>query len=179
MNPIQKLVAVMLVLTFMLICELAEAGGIFRAAVRATTRGAEKQAERTTRIEQAYARDAIRDAATPAKSAPTVRRVQRYTSTAQAEREAREGISAGSHMTPNVARGRGISSDTAQARYGLAEKPEQVMTIEIPAGTPLRSNKALGGAAGRGEVIATTPIPATAIKSTRPVAKAKAEGSRE
>jgi len=166
-----KLIATVLVLIFMLLCEMAEAGSLFRAAVRSTTRSAERQAERTVQIERAFVRDAVRDAATPAKATQSVRRVQRYTSAAQAQRELSEGIAPGSHMTPNVARGRGINSTTASQRYGLTEKPERVLTVEIPSGTNVRTNKAMGGSPGRGELTATERIPASAVKSVRPVAQ--------
>lgn len=165
-----RMLAVLLLIVFMLLCEIAAAGGLLRAASRAAVRNLERQTERVTRVQQAYSRDAVRDAATPAKASQRARRVQRYTSAAEADRELRDGIPAGSHMTSNVAHGRGINGQTASERYGLTQVPQRVLTVEIPAGSTLRANKAIGGQAGRGELTSTSRIPASAVTAVRPVA---------
>ena len=73
-------------------------------------------------------------------------------------------------MTSNVPRGRGLSAESARARYGLREPPQRVLTIELPAGTPVRSNRVLGGTPGYGEITATSPVPASAVVRERTVA---------
>lgn len=142
--------------------ETAEARGWLRA-------GLQKAAQRALQLEQAYARDRLRDAATPARPLGKPRRVQRYTNAASAERAQKSGLPADTHMTSGVARGRGLSAETAQQRYGLRAAPQRVLTIELPAGTPVRSNKVLAGAPGLGEITSPQRIPASAIKAVRTV----------
>lgn len=153
----------------MLPCTPADAGGLARAALRTMTHG-DASATRAAKINQAYSRDLTRDAATPAKPISSPRRVQRYVSEQQAKVEREHGVPAGSHMTSNVPRGRGLSAESARARYGLREPPQRVLTIELPAGTPVRSNRVLGGTPGYGEITATSPVPASAVVRERTVA---------
>lgn len=142
--------------------ETAEARGWLRA-------GLQKAAQRALQLEQAYARDRLRDAATPTRPLGKPRRVQRYTSASGAERAQKSGLPADTHMTSSVARGRGLSAEAAQQRFGLRTPPERVLTIELPAGTPIRTNKVLAGAPGQGEITSPQRIPASAIKSSREV----------
>jgi hypothetical protein len=169
----------LILIALLLVSANTHAGGLGGAVVRAVERGseraAEKAAERTAesasareaKLASAYARDAARDAATPARETTAERTVQRYTSAAQAKRDQTSGVQPGSHMTPNVPRGRGITAERAAERYGLNETPEVVETVVIPKGQPIRSNKALGGEAGRGEVTSTKAVKPAQIRAVR------------
>lgn len=55
--------------------------------------------------------------------------------------------------------GRPLSPKQTQKRNGLPETPEVRPTWTIPAGTPLRHNKAIAGAPGKGEVTSTARRP--------------------
>lgn len=108
-------------------------------------------------------RDFERDALTPAKALPAARTVQRYTSARQAAREARLGLSPGTHMTPGLRLGRPLSDAGAARRYGLPRNPTVRETIALPKGTPIRANKALAGKRGVGELTSSNDIPPGAI----------------
>lgn len=114
-------------------------------------------------LAQKMEQDRKRDAATLPKTNPQLRTVQRYTQWEQAQREAKTGIAPGSHMTPGVHPGRPLSPFGAARRYGLPKTPTARETILIPAGTPLRTNKALGGQPGVGELTSPKTIPPAAI----------------
>ncbi|MCU0755791.1 MAG: hypothetical protein MUE46_11820 [Xanthomonadales bacterium] len=151
--------------------EIAEARGWLRT-------GLQKATQRALQLEQAYARDRLRDAATPARPLAQPRRVQRYTSAESAAHAQRAGLPPDTHMTSSVARGRGLSAETAQQRFGLRTPPERVLTIELPAGTPIRSNRVLAGAPGQGEITSPQRIPPNAIKAAREV-RPRARGAEE
>lgn len=116
-----------------------------------------------------FARDAARDAAT--KTAPLVKpkNVWRYTSNTEASKAAKSGLPAGRHMTSGVTPGRAPGADATRRRYGLQQKPDVRMTIQLPAGQPLRSNKVLGGARGVGEITSSKALPPSAIRRVVPL----------
>lgn len=114
-------------------------------------------------------RDAARDAATAAKPLSKPKRVWRYTTQKDAAAARKQGLAADRHMTSGVAPGRPPDAGTAQRRYGLPAKPETRLTIEIPAGHPVRRNKVLGGAPGYGEITSPKVLPPGAIKDATPL----------
>lgn len=116
-----------------------------------------------------FARDTARDAATTARPLSKPKNVWRYTTKADASKAAKQGLPAGKHMTSGVTSGRAPRADTARNRYGLQQNPEVRMTIQLPAGQPVRSNKVLGGARGVGEVTSSRAIPPGAIKRVAPL----------
>jgi len=87
-----------------------------------------------------------------------------YTTEARAAREVQQGVKPGTHMTPNAPVGRPLTPGHAQQRYGLENKPEVRMTIDLAKGLPVRPNKALAGAAGRGELTSPQALPPQAIR---------------
>lgn len=182
-----KLLAI-LTLNFALLCAQSTfAGGLLSAAAKAagervlertTERAAERTAERAAgrnseRLTHAYEFDRARDAATPARPAARERTVQRFTSSENAVRERQSGIPAGSHMSSNVPRGRGVTAERAQQRYGLRQEPTVVTTIRVPPGQPVRSNRVVGGEAGRGELTSTKRIAPKNIIQTRKLRRKK------
>ena len=116
-----------------------------------------------------FKRDLANHAATAAKPLTKPLTVQRYTSRAQAKREVKAGIATGTHMTPNAARGRPLSPESAQRRYGLSKPPEVRETVRLPAGQPVRHNKAQGGEPGRGELTSNQPVPKGAVTKVVPL----------
>lgn len=112
---------------------------------------------------QVMERDHSRDAATAAKPSAKERTVQRYAQWAKARQEAKAGIPPGSHMTPDVRPGRPLTAKSAMRKYGLPKQPDARETIVIPKGTLLRTNKALGGRPGAGELTSPKTIPPSAI----------------
>ncbi len=91
----------------------------------------------------------------------------RYTTQQQARRELRKGLNPGTHMTAPGGPGRPLSRETARRRYGLPRTPRVRETIRLPAGTPIRPARALGGAPGYGETV-TVKTSSTASRSTTP-----------
>ncbi len=118
-------------------------------------------------------RDAARDAAIAAKPLAKSRTVWRYTSKAQAERELQRGVPAGRHLTAGTTAGRLPSPERAQGRYGLPNRPEVRETVRLPAGHPVRANKALGGEPGVGEITSTRRLPPGAIQKVQPLPGAR------
>lgn len=114
-------------------------------------------------------KDLARDAATTAKPLEKSREVWRYTTREQAARESRTGLAPGSHMTAHTTRGRPPSAQTAQARYGLPQKPQVRATWKLAPNTPVRSNKALGGAPGVGEITSGNRVPPKDLVRTTPL----------
>lgn len=100
--------------------------------------------------------DRVRDAVSLAKPLARSRKVWRFSSRDQAAREARYGLAPGRHLTARIARGRPPAPSTAQRRYGLPSTPQVRATWQLPAGTPVRSNKVLGGAPGVGELLTSS-----------------------
>jgi len=113
--------------------------------------------------------DWLRDSGTAARALSRPRTVHRYLSRERAALEAREGIAPGRHMTATARPGRPLSAENAQRRYGLPETPEVRQTLRLPAGFPARSNKALGGAPGYGEITSPRALPPAAIRRNVPL----------
>jgi hypothetical protein len=116
-----------------------------------------------------FSRDAARDAATKARPLAKSKKVWRYTTKKNAREAAKKGLPANRHMTSGVTPGRPPKAGSAQTRYGLPNKPEVRMTIELPARQPVRRNKVLGGAAGFGEVTSPKAVQPSAIKRITPL----------
>ncbi len=110
-------------------------------------------------IGRLLARDLARDAATAARPLARGRLVQRFTSARQAAKETRLGLAPNKHLTPRAARGRPLGPQSAQRRYGLPRPPQVRETVRLPAGQPVRHNKALGGEPGRGELTSPRALP--------------------
>jgi len=120
----------------------------------------------------ALRRDVLRDRATPVRPLSRSRSAVRYTTRERAREELRHGIPPGRHMAPAHA-GRPLRRDHALKRYGLPRAPEVRESIRLPAGQPVRSNKALGGGRGVGEITSPRPVPPAAIKKVSPVSRPK------
>lgn len=148
------------VLAGMLIFPAAEAGSLGKAFARSAV-------SKILRV------DRVRDAATIAKPLARSRQVWRYTTRQQAARDARYGLSPHRHMTSQTTRGRTPSPSTAQHRYGLPKRPQVRETWRLPAGTPVRSNKALGGAPGVGELTSSKRLPPENLVRTIPLTSSK------
>jgi hypothetical protein len=127
------------------------------------------QAFARSAISKLLKRDLTRDAATVAKPLARPRQVWRYTTRQRAAVDARSGLAPRSHMTARVTRGRPPSPETAQRRYGLLNGPEVRETWRLPAGTPARSTKALGGAPGMGEITSTKRLPPEGLVRITPL----------
>ncbi len=109
-------------------------------------------------------RDATRDATTAVRPLAESRKVWRYTTEAQARREARKGIEAGRHFTSGVTAGRPPNPAIARKQYGLPRDPDVRMTVRIEEGHAVRKNMALGGQRGRAEITTAEPLPPDAIR---------------
>jgi hypothetical protein len=132
--------------------------GVFRGLLRNGERAAERS------IARVLARDAARDAGSAARRLAAPRKVFRYTTPSRARLELKRGIAPGSHMTARSGPGRPLAGSTAQRRFGLPGRAGVRESILLPRGTPVRVNKALGGAPGMGEVTSTRRIPGSAIQ---------------
>jgi len=109
-------------------------------------------------------RDATRDASTRSVRLSRTRSVARYTTGTRARLEARGGIAAGSHFTARLRRGRPMSATNARRSLGLPHKPAVRESVVLPKGTPVRFNKALGGARGVGEIKVMRRVPRANIR---------------
>lgn len=140
------------------------------------------QARRLKAVASALAKklavDRQRDAATKAVSLAKPRTVHRYTSMEQARREAQRGLAPGTHMTANARSGPPLTAESAQRRYGLPATPSARETIRLPANTPVRPNKVLGGSPGYGEITSPERIPPAAVLRVEPVRPAGAKAGR-
>jgi hypothetical protein len=149
----------------------AEAGSVAKAAARGATRSVTKAwrgaAAKTLRW------DLLRDRATHVRLLSKDRAVFRYTTKAQARQEIRKGIRPGRHMTARATAGRPLSPALAQRRYGLPQQPEVRETIRLSKGQPVRLNKAIGGAAGMGEVSSTRRVPSAAVVRIVPLRRGR------
>lgn len=135
--------------------EKQASNAVSNSAATLASRGAANKVagqSHAVRMQTAYQRDRIRDAKTSAKPLAKDRVVQRYTSANQARVEAKMGLGRGIHTTSTIARGRPLSRENAQARYGLKTPPGVRTTWVIPAGTKVKLNKVVGGTAGVGEL---------------------------
>lgn len=97
-------------------------------------------------------RDFKRDAASAWKRLAEPRRVFRFTTPKRALSDSKNGLSSGSHMTVGAGPGRPPNGKTAARKYGLPTVPSRRELIELPTGTRIRSNKAVGGGRGVGEI---------------------------
>jgi hypothetical protein len=129
---------------------MLEAGGLGKAITRSAMKKILRQ-------------DLARDVTTAARPLAKPRTVFRYTSSAQAAREAEQGLAADTHMTSVARPGRPLSAEAAQRRYGLANPPEARETLKLD-GQMVRFNKVLGGKAGYGEITSPKEIAKEAIR---------------
>lgn len=127
------------------------AGSISRAAERRTATALE--------------RDLARDAASRAIQVETPRRVFKYASEADARDIVEHGIKPGMHFTPNTAAGRPLTAAHAAERYGLDYAPDKRLTVTLPAGTSVKPNKVIGGAAGYGELRIEQQLPSESVRT--------------
>lgn len=146
----------LIILAGILMSPMAEAGSLGKAFARSA-------------MSRVFKRDLLRDTATVARPVVKPRQVWRYTTREQAARDARFGLAPGRHMTAQTTRGRPPSPETAQRRYGLGNQPEVRETWELPAGTPVRSNKAFGGTLGIGEKTSRKRVPPENLVRTIPL----------
>ena len=125
----------------------AEAGGLASAAARAA-------------MKRMLAKEAARDAATPALALSRGRYMFRYATKQEAAVEAQQGLRAGQHLTGPSETKRLLSAAAASERYGLAHKTPEVRELwYVPKGTPARVNSVWGGARNATETTLTRPLP--------------------
>lgn len=141
------------------------------AARKAATKKAVKVRSASTRKDynKIEARDIARDNKTQAKPLEQNRTVYRYTSKENAKAAQKKGLHANSHMTSGVSKGRPLTSEKAQKRFGLENPPDTRLTIKIPKGHPVKKNKVIGGEAGWGEITSPKKIPAKQVIEVKPV----------
>ena len=120
-------------------------------------------------MKKLFRQEAARDVATVAKPLVKPRTVYRYTSSERAVQEVKQGLAAHRHMTSVARPGRPLSSEAAQRRYGLLDKPDVRETIRLPQGFSVRHNKVLGGKAGLGEITSSQVLPSNAIRKIVPL----------
>ncbi len=128
-----------------------------------TARAAQRPLSRILR------RDLLRDLGLRPRRLARPRTVFRYTTREQAQRELRQGLRPGTHMTASGGAGRPLSPRTAQGRYGLPRPPQVRETIRLGKGTPVRPARVLGGEPGRGELTSPRRIPPEAIRRITPL----------
>jgi len=138
---------------------LAGCGRVGSRAVSAVSRSAERRATAV------LGRDLERDAASKALELQAPRRVFKYTTEGDAKKIVEKGFVPGMHFTSKVNPGRPLTPARAAERYGLGYAPEERMTVTLPAGTSVKRNKVIGGAAGYGEVRIDQSLPADAANS--------------
>ncbi|MDX6404492.1 MAG: hypothetical protein QOH70_1947 [Blastocatellia bacterium] len=142
-----------------------------RSSERQAIRGAERQSARSAEanIARTLDRDLARDRATTARRLSREATAFRYTSKAEARRELRSGIRAGSHFTSRAGAGRPLGANSARARYGLPRTPEVRETVQLQKGSMMKRNRALGGGRGVGEITSTGKTTRTAIRKVIPL----------
>jgi len=142
-----------------------------RSSERQAFRGAERQSARSAeaKITRTLDRDLARDRATTARRLSREATAFRYTSKAEARRELRSGIRAGSHFTSKAGPGRPLGASSARARYGLPRIPEVRETVRLQKGAMIKRNRAIGGARGVGEITSTGKTNRTAIRKVLPL----------
>jgi hypothetical protein len=131
-------------------------GRVGSRAIGLASRSAERRAA------AALGRDLERDAASKAFQLQVPRRVFKYTTEGDAKTILEKGFAPGMHFTSKVSPGRPLTPARAAERYGLDYVPEKRMTVTLPAGTSVKHNKVIGGAAGYGEFRVEQPLPAGA-----------------
>ncbi len=142
-----------------------------RSSGRQAIRGAERQSARSAEanITRTLDRDLARDRATTVRRLSREATAFRYTSKAQARRELRSGIRAGSHFTSKAGPGRPLGAGSARVRYGLPRTPEVRETVQLQKGSMIKRNRAIGGARGVGEITTTDKTSRTAIRKVLPL----------
>src|ERR1035437_663087 len=124
--------------------------GCGRISPQRLEKAAARAAER--RAASILARDLARDNASRTTRLQTERRVFKYATKPQAREFERRGFPPLTHFTASEGRGRPISGRVAQKRYGLAYTPDRRLSVTLPEGTAVKSNKVVGGAPGYGEL---------------------------
>lgn len=114
-------------------------------------------------------RDFWRDLVTRAEELRASRTVYRYVSAEEARLIRQQGFGAATHFTAGVTPGRPLSAAAAAERYGLGRAPAYRVAVEVPAGTRVKFNKALGGEPGWGELLVMSKVPPTWIKGMAPI----------
>lgn len=126
----------------------ANAGGLGKAAGRAA-------------VSRMLAKEAARDAASPAVALRRGQSLSRYATRQEAAAEAKQGLRAGQHLAGPSESRQLLSAEAASERYGLAHKtPEVRETWYVPKGIPARVNPVWGGATDATEATLTRPLPA-------------------
>jgi uncharacterized protein YceK len=151
----------MRVLSVLLVVPYLACSGCGKVASR-TIGVMSRSAER--RAAAVLARDLERDAASKAVQLQVPRRVFKYTTEADAQRIIEKGFAPATHFTSNATVGRPLTAAHAAERYGLRYGPEKRVTVTLPAGTSVKPNKVIGGAAGFGELKVEQALPADAAE---------------
>lgn len=126
----------------------AEAGGLGSAAARAA-------------MNRMLAKEAVRDAATPAITLERGIYLRRYATREEAAIEAQQGLRTGQHLVGPSEGKRPLPAQAAIERYGLPHKVPEVQELwYVPKGTPARVNPVWGGARDATETTLTQPLPA-------------------
>jgi hypothetical protein len=120
-------------------------------------------------MKKMFRMEAARDATTVAKPLVKPRTVYRYTSSERAAQELKQGLAPERHMTSVARRGRPLSPEAAQRRYGLLDKPDVRETIRLPQGFSARHNRVFGGEAGLGEITSPQALQSSAIRKVVPL----------
>jgi hypothetical protein len=111
------------------------------------------------------ARDLIRDNASRTVQLGAERRVYKYTSESKALVFGRKGLPQGTHFAASAGPGRPLSGKTAEQRFGLDYRPNRRLSITLPAGTQVKTNKVIGGSPGYGEIRIEKGLPSAAVGS--------------
>jgi len=148
--------------------ERGTARSLGRESGQAIDRKALRQLERS-HIQNLTRRDLLNHERAHVKPVTNPREAFRFTTREKSLSDLRNGIAPEHHMTATAGRGRPLSAESAMRRFGLLRKPEARETIVIPRGQPIRVNKAVGGAAGVGEITSTQRLSPDAIKKVIPI----------
>lgn len=129
-----------------------------RSAGKMAARSSRSSAQKIMRLD--YARDHSK----PAHRLNADRTVFRYTNGKRSKAEMRRGIPAGSHLTPHATTGRPLSPAAAQRKFGLPRRPAVRERVVLRRGTLVRTNKAIGGNPGQGEIQLAQRVPRQQIR---------------
>lgn len=72
-------------------------------------------------------------------------------------------------MTAQASKGRPVSADTAQKRFGIKHRPQMRITARINKGHPVKKNKVIGGEPGYGEITSPKRISPSQILRIDPL----------
>jgi hypothetical protein len=150
-------------LVWALVCFGFLLSGCGRISSATIERAAARAAER--RSASVMARDLARDNASRITRLPAERRVYRYATESQARAFEGKGFPPRTHFTASEGPGRPLSGAAAQERYGLPYSPDRRLSVTLPEGTALKSNKVVGGAPGYGEIRIERGLPPDRITS--------------